>query len=346
MNIINVSFIAFAALVSLATLSPAASAQTDSVPPFAPPGKLVDVGGWRMHINCTGTAKSGEPTVVLEAGAGDFSVEWSLVQPSVAKFARVCSYDRSDDGWSDWGPHPRTLHQDVYELHTLLEKSGEHGPLVLVGHSYGAWITRLYASTYRADVAGIVLIEGGLDNPVRMLPNGKLVHNADLVTGKTIPPVKTSNPLRVTDIPPAALAAMKDAAVQMTPHANEPPRDKLPANAQRMRLWATAQIKHYGPSDNPFEPEELAGLAAERAANPHPFGDLPLVVITRGVIEDSGPDNNAEMEAARKRDFAGVAALSTKGKLVVAEHSGHHVHLEQPDLVIATIREVVSAANR
>jgi pimeloyl-ACP methyl ester carboxylesterase len=113
-----------------------------------------------------------------------------------------------------------------------------------------------------------------------------------------------------------------------------------------MRLWATAQIKHYGPSDNPFEPEELAGLAAERAANPHPFGDLPLVVITRGVIEDSGPDNNAEMEAARKRDFAGVAALSTKGKLVVAEHSGHHVHLEQPDLVIATIREVVSAANR
>lgn len=343
MTIANVSPVVFAAVVSMASLSPAARAQIDTAPPFPPPGKLVDVGGWRMHINCTGIAKPGQPTVVLEAGAGDFSVEWSLVQPGVAKFARVCSYDRSDDGWSDWGPHPRTLHQDVYELHTLLEKSGERAPFVLVGHSYGGWITRLYASTYRADVAGIVLIEGGLDNPVRMLPDGKLVHNADLVTGKTIPPVKTSNPLRVSDIPPAALAAMKDAAVQMAPHANEPPRDRLPADAQRMREWATAQIKHYGPSDNPFEPEELAGLAAERAANAHLFGDLPLVVITRGIVEDPGPDNNTETEAARKRDFAAVAALSTKGKLIVAEHSGHHVHLEQPDLVISTIRDVVRA---
>jgi len=346
MNIANVNPVVFAALMSAATLSTAASAQTDSVPPLAPPGRLVDVGGWRMHINCTGLATPGQPTVVLEAGAGDFSVEWALVQPSVASFARVCSYDRSDDGWSDWGPHPRTLHQDVYELHTLLEKSGERGPFVLVGHSYGGWITRLYASTYRADVAGIVFIEGGMDNPVRMLPNGRLAHNADLVRGRTVPPVKTSHPLHVADIPPAAIAAMKNAAVEMAPHANEPPRDKLPADAQRMRAWAIAQIKHYGPSDNPFEPEELAGLAAERATNPHPFGDLPLVVITRGIIEDPEPDNNAETEAARKRDFADVAALSANGRVIVAEHSGHHVHLEQPDLVVATIRDVVSAAKR
>ena len=320
-----------------------APAQSDSGPPLPPPGRLIDVGGWRMHLDCTGAAKPGAPTVVLEAGAGDFSVEWSLVQPGVSAFARVCSYDRSDDGWSDWGPHPRTLHQDVYELHTLLAKAGERAPYIMVGHSYGGWIVSLFQSTYPSEVAGMVLIEGGLDNPVRMLPDGKLVHNADLVTGKPIPPVKTSGPLRITDIPPSALAAMTNATVEMLPHANEPPRDLLPAAAQRMRLWATAQIKHYGVADNPVEPEELAGLAAWRAASPQPYGDLPLVVLTRGVAEDQGPDNNTASEAERRRDFAALAALSRRGKLVVAARSGHHVQLQQPELVVNTIHDMLNA---
>ena len=328
-----------------ATTAPAtADTLTDAPPPFPAPGRLVDLGGWRMHIDCAGKAKPGAPTVVLEAGAGDFSVEWSLVQPEVSKFARVCSYDRSDDGWSDWGPHPRTLHQDVYELHTLLDKAGECAPFVLVGHSYGGWIVRLYRSTYPKDVGGMVLIEGGLDNPLRQLPDGTIVHASDLATGKPIPPVKTSGPLRVSDIPPAALASMKAATVEMLPHANEPPRDLLPASARRMRVWATAQIKHYGIADNPVEPEELAQFAAERAASEHPFGDLPLVVMTRGIAEDMGPDNNAATEADRRRDFAALAALSTKGRLVVAERSGHHIHLQQPGLVVDTIRDVVNAA--
>src|SRR5580692_9072071 len=94
-------------------------------PPFPPPGKLVDVGGWRLHLNCSGDVKPPAVTVILEAGAGDFSVEWSLVQPEVAKFARVCSYDRAGDGWSDLGPGPRTMHQIVYELRTLLDRAGE-----------------------------------------------------------------------------------------------------------------------------------------------------------------------------------------------------------------------------
>jgi pimeloyl-ACP methyl ester carboxylesterase len=104
---------------------------------------------------------------------GDFSVEWSLVQPGVAKSARVCSYDRGGDGWSDMGPHPRTFHQIVYELHTLLDKAGITAPLILVGHSYGGWLVRLYGSTYPADVVGMVLVEAGADNPWRMLSDGK-----------------------------------------------------------------------------------------------------------------------------------------------------------------------------
>src|SRR5262249_32976099 len=95
--------------VMLALHGATAVAQSRSArPPFPPPGRLVDVGGWRLRLNCTGEVRASQPTVILEAGVSDFSVEWSLVQPGVAKFARVCSYDRAGDGWSDLGPHPRT----------------------------------------------------------------------------------------------------------------------------------------------------------------------------------------------------------------------------------------------
>src|SRR3989442_1694958 len=145
-------------------------------PPSAAPGRLVDVGGWRLHLNCSGRANPSQPTVILEAGIGDFSAEWMLVQPGVAAFTRVCSYDRAGDGWSDVGPHPRTMRQIVFELQTLLERAGERPPYVLVGHSYGGWLVRLYQVTYPSQVAGIVLVEAGGDNPVRLLGDGRRVH--------------------------------------------------------------------------------------------------------------------------------------------------------------------------
>jgi pimeloyl-ACP methyl ester carboxylesterase len=334
------------ALVSLAL--PAANVVTQdqtAPPPFPPPGKLVDVGGWRLHLNCTGEARASQPTVILEAGVGDFSVEWSLVQPDVSKFARVCSYDRAGDGWSDLGPHPRTLRQIVYELHTLLNNGGVKPPLVLVGHSYGGWLVRLYASTYPAEVAGMVLVEAGADNPWRMLPDGKLTRSADLVKGEPIPAVKVSSPLRVSDIPPDALSQMKAAAQKLAQSANEPPRDKLPPEAQRMRAWALAQVGHIAAAVNPFEHEELAGLRAERAKSEHPLGDMPLIVLTRGKSEEEGPDGKA-LEEEHRRDHVAMAAMSRNGKLIVAEHSGHHVQLDEPELVIKAIRDALAAARK
>src|SRR6202011_3609510 len=141
----------------LSCVSTAATAQSSpSSPPIAAPGQLVDLGGWRLHLNCSGLVGASQPTVILEAGAGSFSVDWSLVQPEVARFARVCSYDRAGLGWSDLGPRPRTLRQVVWELHTLLEKAGVPPPYVLVGHSYGGILARLYAFTYPSELGGIV----------------------------------------------------------------------------------------------------------------------------------------------------------------------------------------------
>jgi pimeloyl-ACP methyl ester carboxylesterase len=310
-------------------------------PPYPPPGRLVDIGGWHLHLNCTGLARATQPTVILEAGRGDFSVEWSLVQPTVARFARVCSYDRAGDGWSALGPHPRTFHQIVYELHTLLDKAGERPPYVLVGHSYGGWLVRLYQATHPAEVAGMVLVEAGAENPWRMMPDGRLVRSSELAAGRPIPAVKTSGPLRVSEIPPAALQQMRAGLAAASLHANDAPRDKLPIDAQRMRTWALGQLGHVAAAVNPFEHDELAALRAERAKSEYPLGDMPLVVITRGIAEEAGPDS---LEAEHRRDHAAVARLSRAGRLVVAERSGHHVQLDQPELVVAAIREVLAAA--
>src|SRR3984893_10985615 len=131
-----------------------------------PPGKLVDLGGHKLHVNCTG---KGNPTVVVENGLGDFSFGWILVQSKVATFTRICTYDRAGYAWSDPGPKPRTFAQLNLELHDALQKLGERGPFVLVGHSYGGPVMRNFAATYPDQVAGMVFVEAaheGLRVPI------------------------------------------------------------------------------------------------------------------------------------------------------------------------------------
>ena len=328
---------AIACLASIAT----AQERHDVPPPFAAPGRLIDVGGWKLHLNCTGEKRAAQPTVLLEAGIGDFSVEWSLVQPGIAKFTRVCSYDRAGDGWSDMGPFPRTYAQIVYELHTLLERAGERPPFVLVGHSYGGWLVRAYQSAYSADVAGLVLLEGGSDDPARRLRNGNIVHASDLAGSTPIPPVKTAGPLTLAEIPPSAMAAITAGLAEAAATANEAPRDLLPDSARRMRTWALGRVEHVVAAQNPNENEELAKLRAARVKGPYPLGDLPLDVVVRGIAEETGP-GAAEREAARRRDFEVIVGTSRCGKLIVAERSGHHVQLQQPDLVVTIVHDMLS----
>src|SRR5215216_1882055 len=121
------------------------------------PGQLVDVGGYRLHINCTG---SGSPTVVIVAGAGDWSTTWGgYVQPEVAKTTRVCTYDRPGLGWSEAAPLPGDAAQFAKELHTLLQNANIPGPYVMVGHSLGGLGVRVFVHDYASEVAGVVLID-------------------------------------------------------------------------------------------------------------------------------------------------------------------------------------------
>jgi pimeloyl-ACP methyl ester carboxylesterase len=121
-------------------------------------GNRVDIGGRALYVSCTGT---GTPTVVLEAGGGNSADTWAGVQPEIARFTRVCSYDRAGLGQSDPAPAGvRTVQDSVDDLHALLTAADISGPIVLAGHSLGGLIVRLYASQYPGDVAGLVLVDG------------------------------------------------------------------------------------------------------------------------------------------------------------------------------------------
>ena len=127
---------------------------------YPPPGQRVDVGGYRLHIYCTGAQQPGAPTVILESLFPGTVSNWAWVQPEIAKVTRVCAYDRAGHGWSDPGPEPRDARQHALELHALLQNADVAGPYVLVGHSLGGLFVRMYAALYPAEVAGMVLLEG------------------------------------------------------------------------------------------------------------------------------------------------------------------------------------------
>ena len=317
--------------------------QKDKKPTYSPPGKLVDVGGFHLHLNCTG--KSG-PAVVLIAGAGDFSFDWGLVQPDVSRFTRVCSYDRAGLAWSEPGPTPRTMRQEVFELHTLLEVARVKAPYVLVGHSIGGLIARSYAEQYAGEVAGMVLVDSTHEDTT-LLYQGKLVRVREGARGVAVPAVQTmrSSPPK----PPAAedIGQFEFNQKMFGAPKTEPPFDKLPASIQAMRLWFLAQPPRAAAGPD-FWAEELQAMYIARAKTPYQLGDKPLVVMLAKPGSGSPPpDISAEewkrINEEKRQQKIGLANLSRNSKLIVAEGSGHHIQLDQPHAVTDAVRLVVEA---
>src|SRR5262245_57252470 len=132
-----------------------------------PPGHLVDIGGYRLHLWCTG---DGAPAVILDAGLGGTSTGWGFVQPEVARFTRVCSYDRAGMGYSDPGPSPRTARRIASELAELLTRSGIAGPVVVVGASLAGFNVRVFASDHPERAAGLVLVDASHEDDAHEVP--------------------------------------------------------------------------------------------------------------------------------------------------------------------------------
>jgi pimeloyl-ACP methyl ester carboxylesterase len=334
------------AAACLALMSAMAVGQQQDKTAYSPPGKLVDVGGYRLHLNCTG--KDG-PAVVLIAGAGDFSFDWELVQPDVARFTRVCSYDRAGLAWSDPGPTPRTMRQDAYELHTLLRAARIKPPYVLVGHSLGGLIARAYAEKYPNELAGLVLVDSTHEDTV-LIFQGKLVRIREHAKGTPVPQVQTmkSNPPK----PPAKEDLEQFESNQKTfgPPKIGSPFDKLPPHTQAVRLWALSQPPRAAGSPD-FWSEELQAMYSARAKTPYQLGDKPLVVLLAkpgygqppgGIPADEWKNFNEE----KRQQKVELTNLSRNSKLIVAERSGHHIQLDEPQVVTEAIRLAVNAVRR
>lgn len=331
----------------LLLLPASTSAQQPSASPAPTPlGRMVSVDGHQMHINCTG---KGIPTVILEAGTGAFSFDWNLVQPEVAKFTRVCSYDRAGMAWSEVGPQPRTIKQKVYELHTLLMNAKISGPYVLVGHSGGGYIIRQFQAKYPSEVAGMVLAECGHEDSLFLI-NGRLVRMPELSKGRPIPEPRSEMKESERTIAPDVLQQIEKQSKLFGPPAIDPPYDKLPPNVQQIRLWALAQPAHLLADNNPFEGEEMAAMDSERRSRPYPLGDLPLIVLHREVggykpiPKMIGPEQVKQLEEERVSLNRELVSLSRNSAHVIAKNSTHDIQLDRPELVVDAIRQVFEAA--
>lgn len=158
---ISLALLALIVLFVSTALAAGANNKRDFAENYPPIGQMVDVGGYRLHLYCTGESQPGEPTVIVEAGSGSVGLMWALVQDEVEKSVRICTYDRAGLGWSDPSPKPRTADVITDELHTLLGNARIEAPYILVGHSLGGIFVREYQYKYPDEVAGIILVDSG-----------------------------------------------------------------------------------------------------------------------------------------------------------------------------------------
>lgn len=299
-----------AGLIAVAGATYEGVASAGDAAAYAPPGHLVDIGGYRLHLDCRG---EGSPTVVMDSGLGKSSLDWSLVQPELALTTRVCTYDRAGMGWSDPGPEPRSPRSLAEELHTLLEKGGVAAPYVLVGHSLAGKNTRMFAAAHSSDVAGIVLIDARSET----LETAADLDAFALALESQATLYSAARRLGVVRILGGALLGQP-----LVP----------PALATQMALLET----------NPTAIAEttLEGLnrtADDDALAAASLGATPLIVVAAG--------ENMTMPdwAVAQKEMAG---LSTQGQLIVAEGSGHAVHLDDPAIVISAINRLVGEIRR
>lgn len=295
--------------------------------PGDPPGTLVGVGRAGIHLLCRG---EGSPTVVLDSGLGGCCLDWSLVQEEVARFTRVCSFDRPGYGWSDPRPGPRTSLVIVQELEELLASAGIDGPYIMAGHSFGGLNVRLFAARNRRKVGGLILVDGSHHEGLERLPRAfwRSVR-LNLGIARWISPI---GGLRLAD----ALGL-----VPTTRLLRHLPED---AAACATRLFLRSETIR-------TVRRELDGLPASQrqVADAGTLGDLPVVVLTSNV--STHPDRDLAPGIPfedMRRSWHGLQAellgLSTRSRQVLVEDSGHYIAMERPRPVIRAIREAVELA--
>ena len=284
---------------------------------FPEPGRLVDTGDLKLQLSCTG---AGSPTVILESGLGDGLTTWRRVQPEIARFARVCSYDRAGYGASDPGPMPRTSAHIAAELHALLVSAGERPPYVLVGHSFGGYNVRVFAGQYPELVAGMVLVDSTQEDQYHLLPP----------SWNTLGTAMRKRWRSQATWAPAFIGLGIARWMVRSQGARDP------------HLMLQSKVLHTRAS----ELDEIQ-VSAEQARAAGILGDKPLIVLTAANTADAGLRaalGDRDLEAYQHTWIDDLqlrlARLSTRGRRILVPDSGHDMPTDRPDAIVTAVREV------
>jgi pimeloyl-ACP methyl ester carboxylesterase len=267
-------------------------------------------------------------------------LSWTFVQPAVAEFTTACAYDRAGFGWSEAGPLPRTVSRTAAELHELLTSAGIPPPYVLVGHSYGGWTIREFASKHRAAVAGLVFVDPAhpedwrdpppadrerLDRGVTLCRHG--VKAARLGLATLVAKLATAG---AANLARGIAATVSRRTLRRQDEQILAPVTKLPPDVRRMLRWMWTQPRYFEALGSQIE--HVRASAAEIDLGPD-YGDLPVTTISATSLNDR-----------RRQLQEALARRSTRGRHIIAKESGHWIPLDEPDTVIGAVREVVAAA--
>jgi len=284
-----------------------------------PPGQMIDVGGYQMHLYCTGANVDGSPTVILEQGLGGISSGWAWVQPGIASVTRVCSYDRAGMGWSDSSPEPRDAQHIARELHALLQNANIPGPYVLAGWSYGGLYAREYAGQYGDEVTGLVLLDSSHPDQWTGTPEGQ---------------AQFASNARIYSVAPvlARLGVMRIMGLRQ-------PASGLPAPYGEALKASFAATKDWDAQSAEFLASPATAAQVRESGS---LKDTPLFVLT--ATEHGTP---AQQEQHWQGWQTELAALSTNSVQQIVEGADHASFWRDPATVklsVAAILQIVEAA--
>jgi pimeloyl-ACP methyl ester carboxylesterase len=280
-------------------------------------GRSVDIGGRTLNIHCTG---EGRPTVIFVSGRTAPGYVWTPTQRGVSAFARSCWYDRADLGWSDSGPDPAWGDAAARDLHRLVQNAGLEPPFVLVGHSFGGYVIRLYHHAYPGEASGMVFVDPAHEDAgtIQGMPH------------RERPPIPRAL-IRGISIVLGHLGLMRFLASDPGPPPKHWRADEWDILArigrQRKVSLADAQV---GP--------ERATADLVRSAGG--LDDMPLIVLTQG--SQSNPGSAPGILHGWADLHRRLAARSRRGRQVLVPNSGHAIPVYAPDEVIRAVRDMVT----
>ena len=292
---------------------------------YPPQGRLIDIGGYRLHLQCTG---KGTPTVILDSGLGAPGLGWSLVQKKVSQFATVCSYDRAGSGWSDASPFPRTGQQVAKELHELLIRANIPGPYILVGHSSGGINLRFFEAQYPQDVAGMVLVDAPSENYFDQI-SGEYPEFSFEKMKRTSLLLKLGSRMGLSRILFATLHSKYKSRFQPSEW------DMITALGSSTKNADTSCDELASFQDN------LRELAQAKRS----LGNKPLIVISPGQlgqpkgISQERWDRFLKIMMTLQKDFL---KLSTQSRHIIVENADHMIPYDHPQVIVDAIHELVA----